>query len=131
MHSGISTRSAPFGHRITAPTTAIRFFPNNPPFTTDNTQDNNNYGEPYATSLGMSNSYAYISSGSTIAVGSVPACDIHIDGGVSPRQRSYTANAWRIRGPATNGYDVTAGTPTGTGNGWNLWRPSTRRAPSS
>jgi hypothetical protein len=37
-----------------------QFVPNNPPFTTDNTQHNNNFGEPYATSLGMSNSYAIL-----------------------------------------------------------------------
>jgi hypothetical protein len=98
------------------------FYPNNPPFTTDGTQDNNNYGEPFATSLGMSNSFAYISSGSTIAVGSVPACDITSTGGLAA-SGSYTANAWRIRGPASNGYDVTSGTPTGTGNGWNLLAP--------
>ncbi len=99
------------------------FVPNSPPFTYDNTQDNNsNYGEPYAMSLGMSNSYAYISSGSTIAMGSVPACDITSTAGLAA-SGTYTANAWRIRGPATNGYDVTAGTPTGTGNGWNLSAP--------
>ncbi len=106
------------------------YYPNNPPFTTDGTQDNNNYGEPFATSLGMSNSFAYISSGSTIAVGSVPACDITSTGGLAA-SGSYTANAWRIRGPASNGYNVTSGTPTGTGNGWNLCARNTRRAPSS
>ena len=100
-----------------------QFVPNNPPFTTDNTQDfNDNYGEPYATSLGMSNSYAFVSSGSTVAVGSVPACDILSTKGAKGGS-GYTANAWRIRGPASNGYDVTAGTPTGTGNGWNLAAP--------
>lgn len=98
------------------------FYPNSPPFTIDDTQDNNDYGEPYATSLGMSNSYAYISSGATIAVGSVPACDITSTGGLAA-SGSYTANAWRIRGAATNGYVVTAGAPTGTGNGWNLLAP--------
>jgi hypothetical protein len=103
------------------------FVPNNPPFTTDNTQDNNtqgndNYGEPYATSLGMSNFYAYVSSGSTVALGSVPSCDITPTTGLAA-SGTYTANSWRIRGPATNGYDLTTGTPTGTGNGWNLSAP--------
>ena len=91
------------------------FVPNGPPFTTDNTQDNNNYGEPYATSLGMSNSYAFISSGSTIAMGSVPACSITSTVGIAAAKggSGYTDNAWRIRGPASNGYDITSGTPTG------------------
>jgi hypothetical protein len=57
-----------------------------------------------------------------IAVGSVPACDITPTQGLAA-SGIYTANAWRIRGPASNGYDVTAGTPTGTGNGWNLSAP--------
>jgi len=95
------------------------FNPNSPPATTDNTANNNNFGAPYATSLGMSNSYSFISSGSTIAVGSVPACDILSAAGVATGSNK-TADAWRVRGPATNGYDVTSGTPTGTGNGWNL-----------
>jgi hypothetical protein len=97
------------------------FVPNNPPCTTDYTADTN--GVPYATSLGMSNSYAFISSGSTIAVGSVPACDITTTGTTATGGTGYVGKAWRIRGLASNGYDVTAGTPTGTGNGWNLSAP--------
>ncbi|MGO9114861.1 MAG: PEP-CTERM sorting domain-containing protein [Thermoguttaceae bacterium] len=105
----IGTQSAPY---------------NSPNATTDNTGDNNNAGAPVATPLGMLNNYAYTSGGSTIAVGSVPNCDILKTAGLTGSGASnYADNAWRVRGPATNGYNSSAGTPTGTGNGWNLAAP--------
>jgi hypothetical protein len=95
-----------------------------PPYNSPAATTNNTDGTPVALSLGMSNSYAYTSSSSTIAVGSVPNCDIVSTAGLTGSAASnYTANSWRIRGPNTNGYNVSAGTPTGTGNGWNLAAP--------
>ena len=97
---------------------------NSPAATTNNTQDKNGAGAPVATALGMQNDYAFIDSGTTVAVGSVTDCDIlSTTGNTAAGGSGKTAYAWRIRGPGTNGYNPATGTPTGTGNGWSNSAP--------
>ena len=80
-------------------------------------------GSGVATVLGMTNNYTFSSNntitgtgtftpGTVIATGSVASADILATSG----DPNGLANAWRVRGPATNN-------GTGTGNGWALQAP--------
>lgn len=76
-------------------------------------------GSGTASSLGMTNSYTYTTSGATTGVGSVTLDDVTNDS-VSGTKNGSTlgnGNVWRIRGAAGTG---TTGT---TNNGWNNSAP--------